>query len=221
MCRERGLIPFVDIAYQGFGRGLDEDARRRCALMLDACDEVIVAQSCDKNFSVYRDRVGSLFVKTGSREATATAMAPCVPDRARDVVDAARPWRGGGAHHPRGPGASRALAGRARRRCATGSTAVAPADRRGRPAAGLHRPAVRHVLDAAAEQGAGAASCASDHAIYMADSGRFNVVGMGDDADRPIYRRRGRARWTPDAWPTATRAECPPTWTGARSRGWS
>ena len=31
-----------------------------------------------------------------------------------------------------------------------------------------------------------------DHAIYMADSGRFNVVGMSDDADRSIYRRRGR-----------------------------
>ena len=31
-----------------------------------------------------------------------------------------------------------------------------------------------------------------DDAIYMADSGRFNVVGMGDDADRSIYRRRGR-----------------------------
>ena len=31
-----------------------------------------------------------------------------------------------------------------------------------------------------------------DHAIYMADSGRFNVVGLGDDADRSIYRRRGR-----------------------------
>ena len=56
---ERGLIPFVDIAYQGFGRGLDEDAFG-VRLMLDSCDEVIVAQSCDKNFSVYRDRVGSL-----------------------------------------------------------------------------------------------------------------------------------------------------------------
>ena len=61
---ERGLIPFVDIAYQGFGRGLDEDAAGLWGI-LDACDEVLIAQSCDKNFSVYRDRVGSLFVKTG------------------------------------------------------------------------------------------------------------------------------------------------------------
>ncbi|MEP6983941.1 MAG: aminotransferase class I/II-fold pyridoxal phosphate-dependent enzyme, partial [Sphingomicrobium sp.] len=57
---DRGLLPLIDIAYQGFGRGLDEDAFG-VRLMLDACDEVIIAQSCDKNFSVYRDRVGSLF----------------------------------------------------------------------------------------------------------------------------------------------------------------
>ncbi|HKX87899.1 MAG TPA: aminotransferase class I/II-fold pyridoxal phosphate-dependent enzyme, partial [Sphingopyxis sp.] len=50
---ERGLIPFIDIAYQGFGRGLDEDAAGLRGI-LSRCDEVIVAQSCDKNFSVYR-----------------------------------------------------------------------------------------------------------------------------------------------------------------------
>ena len=61
---ERGLIPFVDIAYQGFGRGLNEDAHGLRGI-LSACDEVVIAQSCDKNFSVYRDRVGSLFLKTG------------------------------------------------------------------------------------------------------------------------------------------------------------
>src|SRR6478735_9330123 len=70
----RGLIPFVDIAYQGFGRGLEEDAHGLRGI-LSACDEVIVAQSCDKNFSVYRDRVGSLFLKTGSADATKCAMA--------------------------------------------------------------------------------------------------------------------------------------------------
>ena len=99
VCRERGLIPLVDIAYQGFGRGLDEDAAG-CAASCRSCDEVIVAQSCDKNFSCYRDRVGCLFVKTGSAEATATGDGPRVPARARNVVDAARSWRGGGAHHP-------------------------------------------------------------------------------------------------------------------------
>ena len=62
---ERGLVPFVDIAYQGFGRGLDEDAFG-VRLMLETCDELVIAQSCDKNFSVYRDRVGSLWIKSRS-----------------------------------------------------------------------------------------------------------------------------------------------------------
>ena len=90
---ERGLFPLVDIAYQGFGRGLDEDACGR-APGARPCDEVIVAHSCDKNFGCYRDRVGSLFVKTGSREATATAM-DHVFHAPANVVDAARSWRGG------------------------------------------------------------------------------------------------------------------------------
>ena len=69
----RGLIPLVDIAYQGLGRGFAEDAAG-LHLLLDACDEVVIAQSCDKNFGVYRDRVGSLFLKTARAEGTKRAM---------------------------------------------------------------------------------------------------------------------------------------------------
>ena len=71
---DRSLVPLVDMAYQGFGRGLEEDSFG-LRLMLDTCDQVVAAQSCDKNFSVYRDRVGSLWIKTPSAEASATAMA--------------------------------------------------------------------------------------------------------------------------------------------------
>src|SRR3954471_13595318 len=80
---ERGLIPFVDIAYQGFGRGLEEDAAGLRGI-LSASDEVIIAQSCDKNLSCYRDRVGALFLKTGSADASARAMAH-VFQRAREM----------------------------------------------------------------------------------------------------------------------------------------
>ena len=86
---ERGLIPLVDIAYQGFGRGLDEDAAGLRAI-LDACDEVVIAQSCDKNFSVYRDRVGCFYVKTGKAETTTIAMAH-VFQRAADLQRPKRP----------------------------------------------------------------------------------------------------------------------------------
>ena len=54
----RGLVPFVDIAYQGFGQGLDEDAAG-LRLMAGKAPEMLVAASCSKNFSVYRDRAGA------------------------------------------------------------------------------------------------------------------------------------------------------------------
>ena len=54
----RGLVPFVDIAYQGFGQGLDEDAAG-LRLLAARMPEMLVAASCSKNFSVYRDRAGA------------------------------------------------------------------------------------------------------------------------------------------------------------------
>jgi len=56
---ERELIPFIDIAYQGFANGLDEDAYG-VRLMYQRVAEMIVTQSCSKNFGLYRDRVGAL-----------------------------------------------------------------------------------------------------------------------------------------------------------------
>lgn len=59
---KRGLIPLVDLAYQGLGAGLDQDAAglRR---VLESGGDVIAAFSCDKNFGLYRDRVGALYVR--------------------------------------------------------------------------------------------------------------------------------------------------------------
>ncbi|HEY7005538.1 MAG TPA: amino acid aminotransferase [Sphingomicrobium sp.] len=174
---ERGLIPFVDIAYQGFGRGLDEDAYG-VRLMLDSCDEVIVAQSCDKNFSVYRDRVGSVWIKTASREASANAMghlfkiaremwsmppdhgAACVrivlddPElRERWLVELA---------------AMRDRINSVRQRIATADPRLAFIGR---------QFGMFSMLPLSKEQ---VLKLREDHAIYMAESGRFNVVGMGD-----------------------------------------
>jgi aspartate aminotransferase len=56
---ERELLPFVDMAYQGFARSVDEDpfvVRQ----LVSRVPEMIVANSCSKNFGLYRDRVGSL-----------------------------------------------------------------------------------------------------------------------------------------------------------------
>jgi len=56
---ERGLVPFIDMAYQGFAESLDEDAFL-VRHMAGRVEEMIVATSCSKNFGLYRDRVGSL-----------------------------------------------------------------------------------------------------------------------------------------------------------------
>ncbi len=51
------LLPFVDIAYQGFGEGLDEDAYG-LRLLASKMPEMVIAASCSKNFGLYRERVG-------------------------------------------------------------------------------------------------------------------------------------------------------------------
>jgi aromatic-amino-acid transaminase len=63
ICTERGLIPFIDCAYQGLGDGLDEDVEGLRTLVA-AVEEAVIAYSCDKNFGLYRDRVGALWVKS-------------------------------------------------------------------------------------------------------------------------------------------------------------
>jgi aspartate/tyrosine/aromatic aminotransferase len=69
---ERDLVPFVDMAYQGFAQSLNDDAFivRHLASRVP---EMIVTNSCSKNFGLYRDRVGSLSVL-------------CADKASRDVV---------------------------------------------------------------------------------------------------------------------------------------
>lgn len=56
---EKGLIAMIDIAYQGFGDGLDEDAAAT-RLVASSIKEGLIAASCSKNFGVYRERTGIL-----------------------------------------------------------------------------------------------------------------------------------------------------------------
>lgn len=56
---ERELVPFIDMAYQGFADGLEPDAYA-VRLLAGRVPEMIVSSSCSKNFGLYRDRVGSL-----------------------------------------------------------------------------------------------------------------------------------------------------------------
>lgn len=69
LASQRGFIPFIDIAYQGFGSGIDEDAYG-VRLMAEKLPELVIASSCSKNFGIYRERVGSvLIVAQNARQA--------------------------------------------------------------------------------------------------------------------------------------------------------
>jgi len=60
---EHGLIPFVDLAYFGLGRGMEDDTYGLRKL-IETVDELILAASCSKNFALYRERVGLVAVLT-------------------------------------------------------------------------------------------------------------------------------------------------------------
>ncbi len=57
----RKIIPIIDFAYQGFGDGLEEDAKA-LRMIASKFPETLIAGSCSKNFGLYRDRVGILLV---------------------------------------------------------------------------------------------------------------------------------------------------------------
>ena len=59
MAEAQGFVPFVDIAYQGLGDGLEEDAAG-LRLLAERVPEVIVAASCSKNMGLYRERTGAV-----------------------------------------------------------------------------------------------------------------------------------------------------------------
>ncbi|MEP1768070.1 MAG: amino acid aminotransferase [Sulfitobacter sp.] len=65
---ETGATPMIDIAYQGFGDGLDEDAvaTRKVAAAVPEC---LIAASCSKNFGIYRERTGLLMSISADRNA--------------------------------------------------------------------------------------------------------------------------------------------------------
>ncbi|WP_100641209.1 aromatic amino acid transaminase [Alteromonas facilis] len=60
---QQGFLPFFDIAYQGFGDGLEDDAYA-IRLFAERLPELIIAASCSKNFGLYRERVGLAAILT-------------------------------------------------------------------------------------------------------------------------------------------------------------
>jgi aromatic-amino-acid transaminase len=176
---KRGLVPYVDIAYQGLGNGLEADAEGT-RLVVDAAEQAIIAQSCDKNFGLYRERTGSLFVKASSAKGAevvfgnllglARTMWSMPPDHGAAVVRTVlddqglrADWRA-----ELDEMCARIRAIRARMAaydprlafidCQNGMFSMLP----------LSEKAVLELR--------------TSHGIYMAGSGRFNVVGLSDES---------------------------------------
>lgn len=64
---ERELVPFMDMAYQGFAESIRADAHP-VQLLAGRVSEMIVVNSCSKNFGLYRDRVGTLSIVAADRQ---------------------------------------------------------------------------------------------------------------------------------------------------------
>ena len=72
LIKAKGLLPYVDIAYQGLGEGMDEDAAG-LRLMANTVPEMVIASSCSKNFGLYRERTGMAMVITATAEQASLA----------------------------------------------------------------------------------------------------------------------------------------------------
>ena len=178
LCARTGAIPFVDMAYQGFGLGLEEDAAG-VRLLAEALPEVLIAASCSKNFGLYRERVGTVLIVTEAKAAAEGVLAGMnrqnfafPPDHGARVVQEilgdevlGALWRG------ELEAMRRAMEGN-RRALAVALRAATGSDRFGFLAA--HR-GMFSLIGATPAQ---VDRLREDHGIYLVGDGRMNVAGL-------------------------------------------
>ncbi len=175
-----GTVPLIDLAYQGLGDGLEEDAAgaRR---VLAHVEEGMVAYSCDKNFALYRDRTGALLVKDS---ATAETTRSNLHGLAR-YLWSMPPDHGAAAARiilqtPALEANWRAELDTARNRLKAMRLGLADAHPRLRAVG--HQRGMFSLLPLSPSQ---VARMRDDHAVYMAGSGRINIAGLtGPDIPR-------------------------------------
>jgi aromatic-amino-acid transaminase len=149
LLKERRLLPFIDMAYQGFDKGIDADAPR-CAACGVGHRAFVVANSYSKSFSLYGERVGALSMVAANRD---EAVARAVEDQADHSFELFQPvhaWRRAGRRRARQRRAARVVGAGAGRDALTHSC---DACRHGRKtgcarcaAIQFHSEAGRHVL---------------------------------------------------------------------------
>jgi aspartate aminotransferase len=72
LAHKKGFTPFIDLAYQGLGDGIEDDCYGT-RLLAEQLPELIVVSSCSKNFGLYRERTGALSVITANTQSTQAA----------------------------------------------------------------------------------------------------------------------------------------------------
>ncbi len=175
-----GVLPIIDIAYQGLGQGMEEDVEG-VRKVLAAVPEALVAYSCDKNFGLYRDRVGAFYMM-----ARDPALLPAITSNANALARAnwsMPPDHGGAAVRTvlRDEALTKMWLDeldemRARMRRVRDRLAAADNEA---PGLGLATLAAQNglfaMLPLSKEQ---IGQLREDHGIYMAGSGRINVAGL-------------------------------------------
>jgi aromatic-amino-acid transaminase len=171
----KGLTPLIDLAYQGLGLGLEEDAAGM-RLVLAAAEDGLLAYSCDKNFGLYRERVGALYTLT--RDAATLDLAASniralartnwsmPPDHGAAVVRVILESETLTTLWKSELEAMRTRVADLRQRLATAVPLLAPL-------AGQH--GLFALLPLSSAQ---VAKLREDHGIYMAGSGRINLAGL-------------------------------------------
>jgi aromatic-amino-acid transaminase len=185
---KRGLVPLLDLAYQGLGDGLEADAKGVRAVM-ERLDEALLAYSCDKNFGLYRERTGALFLRArdagAARSAYSNALA-CAranwsmpPDHGAEVVARILESETLNARWLGELDGMRARIADVRKRLAAADPVFAPLARQ------------KGMFSLLPVDTAAVSRLKSDHAVYMAGSGRINVCGLApDNIDRFVAALR-------------------------------
>lgn len=173
--QKSGVIPLIDFAYHGLGKGLEGDAYG-VRLFMDNLDEVMVAYSCDKNFGLYRERVGALYVKSRDDKTAGVVMSNLAafsrvswsmpPDHGAAIVrtvlespELTKVWRD-----------EIEQMGARVRSVRSALAAAGPGLKAHETQTGMFS-----TLALSPEQ---VLALRNDHAVYMAGSGRINVAGL-------------------------------------------
>lgn len=181
LAQKQGFLPFIDIAYQGFGEGMEADVAG-FRYLAERVESYLIASSCSKNFGLYRERTGLAVIVGKTREQSnniKTRLLECArstytmpPDHGAALVDMIlrdpslkQTWLDEvDAMRARVQGLREQLAGALREKSGHSHFDFI-----------AQHKGMFSVLGIRPEE---AQALRQQHAIYLVDSGRINIAGM-------------------------------------------